>query len=61
MGKPGQSIIIAGGIKVTVVSSEGGKVRLGFEAPPEVAIDREEVHARIREFAEGAPLVVEMA
>jgi carbon storage regulator len=59
--KPAQSIVIAEGIKVTVVSVEGGKVRLGFEAPPEVPIDREEVRARIREFAEDAPLVVEMA
>jgi carbon storage regulator len=57
--KPAQSIVIAEGIKVTVVSAGGGKVRLGFETPPEVPIDREEV--RIREFAEDAPLVVEMA
>jgi carbon storage regulator len=53
--KPGESVIIAGGIKVTIVSVEGNRVRLGFEAPPEVRIDREEVHARIREFAEEAP------
>ena len=55
--KPGESIVIAGSIKVTVVSVEGNRVRLGFEAPPEVPIDREEIHARIREFAEDAPPV----
>jgi carbon storage regulator len=59
--KPAQSILIAGCVKVTVVAVEGGRVRLGFEAPPEVAIDREEVHQRIREFAVDSPLVVEAA
>jgi carbon storage regulator len=59
--KPGQSVVIAECIKLTVVAVEGDKVRLGFEAPPEVAIDREEVHQRIREFAEDPPLVVELA
>jgi carbon storage regulator len=49
--KIGESIIIGGGIKVTVTSIDGNKVRLGIEAPPEVRIDREEVARRLREFA----------
>jgi carbon storage regulator len=56
--KPGESVRIAGGIQVTVVSVEGHRVRLGFAAPPEVRIDREEVHARVRQPAEVAPPVV---
>jgi len=48
----GEEIIIAGNIRVTVASIKGDKVRLGVTAPPEVRIDREEVHNRIREFIE---------
>ena len=48
--KLNESIIIAGGIKVTVVKIDGNKVRLAFEAPPEVSILREELHLLKREF-----------
>ena len=34
-------------VKVTVLGCEGGVVRLGFEAVPEVAVHREEVWSRI--------------
>lgn len=36
----GERIIIGKDIVVTVLSIEGAKVRLGFEAPPSVAIHR---------------------
>jgi carbon storage regulator len=48
----GQEIIINGNIRVTVTSIKGDKVRIGIVAPPEVRIDREEVHRRLQEFAE---------
>lgn len=43
--KPGQSvdIEIAGGIKVTVLEVKGKMVRLGFTAPEEIDIWREEI------------------
>ena len=41
--KKGESVMIDGGIIVTVVEVRGDKVRLGFEAPREVTIDRKEV------------------
>lgn len=41
---PGEKIVIDKRISVTVLSTHGGVVRLGFEAPREVRIDREEVH-----------------
>jgi carbon storage regulator len=44
--KSGEEIVIAGGIRVTVVSVRGQVVRLGIEAPPGVRIDRLEVHER---------------
>jgi carbon storage regulator len=47
----GEEIIIDNNIRVTIVSIDGGKVRLGIAAPPEVRVDRQEVHERRREFA----------
>jgi carbon storage regulator len=41
--KVGESIIINGNIKVTVTKVDGGKVRLGIEAPPDVKVLRSEL------------------
>jgi carbon storage regulator len=50
--KTGESIIIDGCITVTVVAVQGNKVRIGISAPPDVTIDREEIHLRRQEFAD---------
>src|SRR5215208_8006075 len=50
----GQEIIIDGCIRVTITAIKGDKVRLGITAPPDVRVDREEVHRRLQEFAEPA-------
>jgi len=42
----GESIVIAGNIRVCVVSVRGDKVRIGIDAPPDVQVDRSEVHDR---------------
>jgi carbon storage regulator len=42
----GEEIVIDGDINVLVAGVEGGKVRLGISAPPEVTVDRMEVHDR---------------
>ncbi len=39
-----QRVIIGGVIEVLVIEVRGDKVRLGIIAPPEVSIDREEIH-----------------
>lgn len=44
-----ESVIIAGEIKVTVLDIAGGKIKLGFDAPSEVGIDREEIHLAKRQ------------
>jgi carbon storage regulator len=46
MRRVGESIVIDGGIRVTVVSVQGEKVRIGIEAPPDIRVDRQEVHER---------------
>ncbi len=42
----GQSIFIGDGVKVTVVSTKGGQVRFGIDAPRDMTILREEVSKR---------------
>lgn len=45
--RPGESIVIGNGIKLTVVTVGPGRVKIGIEAPPSVRIDRSEIHDRI--------------
>jgi len=47
--RPGEQIVIGNGIRLTVVSVGPGRVKLGIEAPPDVRIDRQEVHAKIQQ------------
>jgi carbon storage regulator len=65
--KPGEQIIIADNIRITVVGVGPGRVKIGIEAPPSVKVDRQEVHEkRLHEAAAPPaevppPLVVEVA
>jgi carbon storage regulator len=45
--KPGEQLVIGGNIRVTIVSVGPGRVKIGIEAPPDVRIDRQEVHEKI--------------
>jgi carbon storage regulator len=51
----GETVVIDGGIQITVVAVQGNKVRLGISAPPSVQVDREEIHQRRAEFAPPLP------
>ena len=55
----GEEIVIAGNVRVTVVSVEGGKVRLGVSAPASVPVHRKEVHDRLAAWS-AAPNVGEV-
>ena len=46
--KIGESLMIGEGISVTVVGLNGNQVRLGINAPKEVAVHREEVYDRVQ-------------
>lgn len=50
-----EAVIINGNIKVVVVDIRGDKVRLGFEAPKEMRVHREEIEARIQSEQQGSP------
>ncbi|MCP5055593.1 MAG: carbon storage regulator CsrA [bacterium] len=45
--RAGESVRIGSEIRITVISSAGGQVRIGIEAPGRVAVHREEVFDRI--------------
>ena len=45
--KLGEAIMIGDGITVTVVEVQGERVRLGFSAPADVPIHREELQRKI--------------
>lgn len=45
--KHGQSVLIGDNIIVTVLSRHGEDIKLGFQAPPEVPVHREEIYRRI--------------
>lgn len=48
----GEAVIIGENISITVLGVKGNQVRLGVDAPREVAVHREEIYARIH--GEGA-------
>lgn len=50
----GESIVIDGNIRLTVVEAKGGRIRLGIDAPPNVPVDRLEIHQRRQQFADPA-------
>jgi carbon storage regulator len=45
--KPGEGIMIGDGIQVTVLATQGGRVKLGVSAPAEMPVHREEIQERI--------------
>ena len=47
--KKDEAIVIGDSIRVTVVDIQGDKVRLGIEAPRELAVYRQEIYDAIRE------------
>jgi len=52
--KQGERILIGDKIAITVVKITGGGVRLGVEAPAEMAVMREELAAQIENAQEQA-------
>jgi len=52
--KTGQSIVIDGGIEITVLEVRGEQVRLGIAAPREIRVNRKELLALIEASAAAA-------
>jgi carbon storage regulator len=58
--KPGERILIGDKIAITVVKVAGGAVRLGVEAPAELAVMREELAEEIRKAEQAAVEATEL-
>jgi carbon storage regulator CsrA len=55
--RPGESVVLPDlGVTVVVSSVRNGVVRLGIEAPPEVAVLRQELVGRPRTLARGSAI-----
>jgi len=46
--RPGESVKIGDEVTVTVLAVKGNQLRLGFTAPQNVAVHREEIYERIQ-------------
>jgi carbon storage regulator len=53
--KDKESIMIGDDIEVTVLSSDGAKVRLGIQAPSNVSVHRTEVYLEIQAQSRDSP------
>lgn len=49
-----ETIIIGDNIRVTIVEVRGDKVRIGIDAPRDVAVHRQEIYDAIRKEAQTA-------
>lgn len=47
--KVGETLVLDGGIEITVAEVSGDKVKLGITAPPQVKVYRKELYETIRE------------
>jgi carbon storage regulator len=50
--RAGEAIVVGEDVVLTVLSVQGSTIRLGIKAPADVAVDRQEVHERRRQFHE---------
>ena len=46
--KIGESLIIGDDVEITVLSIRGNQVKLGVNAPKEIAVHRQEIYERIK-------------
>jgi carbon storage regulator len=51
----GETVRIGTDIVVSIVGIKGGKVRIGFKAPEDVHVDREEIVCHVGEHCKAVP------
>ena len=49
----GETVMIGNDVTVTVLGVKGNQVRVGVNAPKEIAVHREEIYERIKREAQG--------
>ena len=55
----GETLMIGDDVTVTVLGVKGNQVRIGIDAPRDVAVHREEIYERIQREKEGGDEAVE--
>ena len=51
----GETVMIGNEVTVTVLGVKGNQVRIGVNAPKDVAVHREEIYERIKREEDGLP------
>jgi carbon storage regulator len=51
----GETVMIGNEVTVTVLGVKGNQVRIGVNAPKDVAVHREEIYERIKREEDGEP------
>ncbi len=51
----GETVMIGNDVTVTVLGVKGNQVRIGINAPKNVAVHREEIYERIKREQQGEP------
>ena len=51
----GETLMIGNEVTVTVLGVKGNQVRIGVNAPKDVAVHREEIYERIKREEDGEP------
>jgi carbon storage regulator len=51
----GETVMIGNDVTVTILGVKGNQVRVGINAPKDVAVHREEIYERIKREQQGQP------